>query len=110
MTKIIAGDFRTKYKRTLPMSKVEVEFYATLMVGELKNEDLKLLEKGGMKNGIRQLKKLIISWNMYGSKDDEQTLPISEESFDKLPASDLGYLMDEILKIIGEQKKSSVNS
>jgi len=98
---VVFGDVRKVKEIELPSftgSKIVV--YSSLLVGDLDGIDL--TSKADIL-GIKSLPKMIKSWNFV----DEAGKPIeiNEASIKKLPAVDVGFMVEEIVKMSASEKK-----
>lgn len=103
MSKVIAKDFRPVKTITLPISKVEIEFYSSILVSDL--TAVTKVEQSFV-NNIQTVLKAIKSWNLYLNETDEKPAELNIENFNKIPAPDFTFLIEEMEKFATEQKKS----
>ncbi len=104
MNKILLKDFRPTKEFTLPISKVTLVCYPSLMVSEM--SDLKE-DVNSVDTQITMIIKIIKEWNLYENDADEKALPITLENFKKIPAVDFQWFSEQIALWVTEQKKSS---
>lgn len=82
---------------SLPGSKVVI--YSSLLF-----KDLDGTSRDGFQFGLQSLPKLIKSWNLCDENDKE--LEINVENVQKLPLPVAQFLLDNIMNLATEQKKS----
>ena len=96
-------DVRQTKEVELPSFKgSKIEIYSSLLVKDLGTSDI--VEKSDVHTVVKQLPSLIKSWNF--EDDAGKTLPVNVENIEKIPVSDLTFLMKEIASFSTEEKKS----
>jgi len=103
MNKVIAKDFRALKEFTLPISKVVITCYSSILLGELGEISKK---ETSFETNIEVVAKVIKEWNFYLNEADESPLPINVENLSRLPAPDFEYLVKELAEFSADQKKS----
>jgi hypothetical protein len=99
---VVLRDVRATKEVELPSFKgSKVVVYSSLLVGDLDGVDL--TSKADVM-GMKSLPKLIKEWNFVD--ESQNPLAITEENIKKLPAIDVAFLVDEIVKLTSSEKKS----
>jgi hypothetical protein len=102
MNKVFPKDFRPTKEFLLPICKVTLECYPSILVGDLKTNSDDTMEAN-----LEALVKVIKSWNFYEAETDEKPVPITVENVKRLPATDFEWFSRELKQFSDDQKKSS---
>lgn len=106
--RIVKKDFRETKVVNLPISKLSVEVYNSVLAGDLAG--IVKIEGDAFTTNLNVLLKAIKSWNMYESETAESPLPITLENISSLPATDIEVLTQTMTDFASEVKKNTQSS
>jgi len=99
-------DVRKTIKIELPsFPGSEVILYDGLLFGDAREFDR---TKSDLEMGVLTLKKMIKDWNFTDEKGNK--LEVSEENLNRLPLTDLTFLLDKVNQCINAKEKKTKKS